>query len=89
MKRVIAAGCLAMVLVCFAGRALAVPDDYDDTQSHPLRIAAYLIHPVGYVAEWLLFRPFHYLVSRPGLEAVFGHRPHEEIGIYRGPSSSN
>ena len=83
MKRGIAAILFAVVLACTAGPAAAVPDDYDDTQSHPLRIAAYLVYPLGYSAEWLIFRPFHYLVSRPGLEAFFGHRPHEEIGSYR------
>lgn len=83
MKRFIAAGFLAMVLACSAPPAAAIVDDYEDTQSHPLRLAAYLIHPVGYTAEWLIFRPFHYLVSRPYLDAFFGHRPHEEIGGYR------
>lgn len=83
MKRFAVAALLSMVLTCTASSALAAPDDYDDTQSHPLRIAAYLIYPIGYTLEWLVFRPFHYLVSRPALEPVFGHRPHEEIGGYR------
>ncbi len=83
MKRLLAIGVLSLVLMWTAGPAAAVLDDYDDTQSHPLRIAAYLVYPIGFTAEWLFFRPFHYLVSRPGLEAVFGHRPHEEAGTYR------
>ena len=83
MKRFALAALLAMVLSWTARPAAAVPDDYDETQSHPLRVAAYLIYPVGYAAEWLIFRPFHYLVSRPALEPVFGHRPHEDIGGYR------
>jgi hypothetical protein len=83
MKRFIAAGLLAMVLAFSAGPAAAAPDAYDDSQSHPLRVAAYLINPIGFTAEWLIFRPFHYIVSRPYLEAVFGHRIHEELGTYR------
>ena len=83
MKRFTAAALFALVLACTAGSAAAVPDDYDETQSHPLRIVAYLIHPIGFTVEWLVFRPFHYLVSRPALEPVFGHRPHEDIGGYR------
>ncbi len=79
MKRLIAAGLLAVVLALSAGPAAAVPDAYDDSQSHPLMVAAYLVYPVGYTAEWLIFRPFHYLVSRPGLERLFGHHPHYEI----------
>jgi hypothetical protein len=83
MKRFIGAGLLAMVLAFTAAPATAAPDEYDDGQSYPLRVAAYLIYPIGYAAEWLIFRPFHYVVSRPDLEAVFGHSPHEEVGTYR------
>lgn len=79
MKRLIAAGLLAVVLALSAGPAVAGPDAYDDSQSHPLQVAAYLVYPVGYTAEWLIFRPFHYLVSRPGLERLFGHVPHQEV----------
>jgi len=58
----------------------AAPDEYDDSQSNPLRVAAYLLHPVGWLAEWTLFRPFHFLVSATEpLETVFGHRPHPPI----------
>jgi hypothetical protein len=78
MKRLVAAGLLLMFLAVTAGSAAAIPDDYDDSQSYPLRVAAYLIYPVGFTAEWLIFRPFHYLVSRPYLDQFFGHRPHEE-----------
>jgi hypothetical protein len=52
-------------------------DDYDDSQSHPLRVAAYFINPVGYGLEWLIFRPMHWVVSRPSLINVFGHDCHE------------
>jgi len=83
MKRLIAVSVLSAIVGLSAGRAVAVPDDYDDTQSHPLRVAAYLISPVGYTLEWLVFRPFHYIVSQPVLDRVFGHRAHEEVGSYR------
>ncbi|MGE0821454.1 MAG: hypothetical protein AB7G75_23330 [Candidatus Binatia bacterium] len=52
-------------------------DGYDDSQAHPLRIAAYAFHPVGYAVEWLVTRPIHALVSQPELEPIFGHRPHQ------------
>ncbi|MBI4517136.1 MAG: hypothetical protein HY699_15120 [Deltaproteobacteria bacterium] len=58
------------------GQPLPQSDDYDDSQAHPLRIAGYLLHPIGYTFEWLLFRPIHRLVSQPGLAQVFGHRAH-------------
>jgi hypothetical protein len=56
-------------------------DAYDDLQSHPLRLLAYIVHPVGYSLEWLVTRPFHELVAQPDLAPVFGHGPH---GYYAG-----
>jgi len=87
MKRSLTAGLLAtwllaLVLVCSAGPAAAVPDEYDDSESHPLRVAAYLAYPFGFTAEWLIFRPFHYIVSRPYLDAFFGHHEHSETQVY-------
>ncbi len=55
-------------------------DAYDDSQSNPLRIAAYLIHPIGYTLEWLVTRPFHEVVAQPDLEPVFGHESHAYYG---------
>jgi outer membrane protein OmpA-like peptidoglycan-associated protein len=64
-------------IINLARPALAEWDEYDDSQSHPLRAGAYLLHPVGLLLEWTLFRPLHFLVSatKPQ-EYVFGHRPH-------------
>ena len=58
----------------------AASDEYDESQAHPLRIAAYLVHPLGVIAEWLIFRPFHYLVSaNEQTEKLFGHQPHPPL----------
>ncbi len=62
----------------FSATAPAYFDDYDDSQSNPLRVVAYVIHPVGYTLEWLVARPLHALVSQPELEPVFGHTPHPD-----------
>lgn len=70
---------LVSVVLCGTARQ-AVADEYDDSQSHPLRVLAYIVHPVGVLAEWVLARPFHFLVSAtPELEYIFGHRPHPPI----------
>ncbi len=53
-------------------------DAYDDSQSNPVRLLAYGIHPIGYALEWLVTRPIHFAVSSPQLERVFGHGPHED-----------
>lgn len=76
MKKLVMVLAVGAVLSVPFRPAAAVPDEYDGSQAHPLRVAAYLIHPIGYVAEWLIFRPFHYLVSLPQTEKAFGHRPH-------------
>ena len=55
-------------------------DEYDDSQANPLRILAYIIHPVGYTLEWLVTRPFHELVAQPDLEPVSGHETHAYYG---------
>jgi|SRR5262245_15531954 len=60
--------------------ANAAWDEYDDSQSHPLRITAYLLHPIAWLTEWTVFRPFHFLVSATEpQEAFFGHYPHPPI----------
>ena len=77
-RLVIAAFLLASNLNITA--AVAASDEYDDSQSNPLRIAAYLLHPVGWLWEWIVFRPFHYIVSATEpQEAIFGHRPHPPV----------
>jgi outer membrane protein OmpA-like peptidoglycan-associated protein len=58
----------------------AMADEYDDSQSNPLRVIAYGLHPAGVILEWLIFRPFHALVSNsPQNEYFFGHRPHPPL----------
>jgi outer membrane protein OmpA-like peptidoglycan-associated protein len=60
--------------------SLAAPDQYDDSQSNPFRIAAYLMYPPAFLLEWTVFRPFHWLVSAtPAQEALFGHVPHPPV----------
>jgi outer membrane protein OmpA-like peptidoglycan-associated protein len=69
-----------LVLALQPQRLWAEWDDYDDSQSNPLRVAAYLFYPVGFLAEWIVFRPFHFLVSATEpQEAFFGHRSHPPI----------
>ena len=74
----------ALAMVTMAGRSFAADrfgaDEYDDSQSNPLRIAAYLIHPIGYTLEWLITRPFHEVVAQPDLEPIFGHESHAYYG---------
>jgi hypothetical protein len=86
MKRLLIAGLVVATLALSGGTVRAsdsLNDQYDDSIMHPLRLAYYVAHPVGFAAEWLIGRPFHYLISRPYLEDIFGYRPSTEEGSYR------
>ncbi len=71
---------VSAALTVFPKVSFAAPDEYDDSQSNPLRVIAYALHPAGVMAEWFVFRPFHWLVSAtPAQEYIFGHHPHPPI----------
>ncbi|MGD9764355.1 MAG: hypothetical protein AB7V27_11620 [Candidatus Binatia bacterium] len=87
MKRLVAALMVASMLSfgpAAARGADRYPDEdkYEDAFSHPLRLAYYIIHPVGYTLEWLVMRPLHFVFSRPKLDKVFGYEPIGEEGMY-------
>ncbi len=64
-------------MVALLAAPAAAIDDYDDSQSNPLRLLAYALHPVGFLTEWLITQPIHRLVAQEDLEPVFGHVPHK------------
>jgi hypothetical protein len=47
-----------LVVVATALAATAAERTYDPRRAgHPLRIAAYALHPIGVILDWLIFRP--------------------------------
>jgi hypothetical protein len=76
VTRLLSSLALAAILIGAPVTARA-HDAYDDSESNPLRLVAYGLHPVGFALEWLFMRPLHFVVSNPGLDRVFGHVPHE------------
>lgn len=65
---------LALALALGAPHAARADEPHDKTRSgHPLRIAAYVLYPVGLLIDTILFRPAHWLVNREPLKTVFGH----------------
>ena len=40
---------------------------------HPLKVAAHVAHPAGYILYHGVARPVHWFMSLPGLRHVFGH----------------
>ena len=66
--------------VCFMPWKALAADEYDDSQSNPLRVLGYIAYPAGLLAEWAIFRPFHALVSTTKeQEYIFGHRTHPSL----------
>lgn len=55
---------------------LAHADNYDrDDSDHPLRLVAYILHPIGIAVEYAVLRPIHMLVEGPNSHIWFGHEP--------------
>lgn len=54
-------------------------DEYDPQRAgHPVRIVAYVVHPVGVILDLLIFRPAHWIGSLPGVDKFFGHEPYDD-----------
>lgn len=65
---------LALCMIAIASAEPSGADDYDEKGSgHPLRIIAYVLHPVGVAIDYLLLRPAHWLGSREPMKTIFGH----------------
>ncbi len=48
---------------------------YRESESHPLRVAAYILHPVGWVLREAIFRPLSYFASSSEVtRSVMGYR---------------
>ena len=47
------------------------PSEYSDQDSHPLRVIAYILSPIGFALEWGIARPLHYIATDTFLAPVF------------------
>jgi hypothetical protein len=77
----------ALLLTCilvFAATAANAGSRYDPEKAgHPLRVAAYVLHPVGVILDRLIFRPAWHLGQVEGVRQLFGV---EEALPEEGPS---
>ena len=63
---------LAALILLAATPALA--DRYEpDRAGHPLRIVAYVVHPIGVMVDYLVLRPFHWVGEHEPFLTLFGH----------------
>ena len=73
MKLLLAA--FALVAATVAAQPVSAHDAYSDAESHPLKIASYPVAVAGYVLEWLITRPVHFLASQPQLQRPMNYEP--------------
>ena len=72
MRSLLVVLAVSMSLLATAPAARA-EDDYDAKRAgHPLRVAAYILHPVGVILDRILFRPAYWLGSHEPLRTLFG-----------------
>jgi len=65
---------LVLLTALLATSSPAQADHYTTEKAgHPLRIAAYVLHPFGVMVDVLILRPAHWVGSRNGLNTLFGH----------------
>ncbi len=55
------------------GASPVAAEEYEKERSgHPLRVLAYVVHPIGVILDTLIFRPFHWLGSKEPIKTLFG-----------------
>ena len=70
MKRIALLCALALSLEA----APALADDHrSDRSGHPLKVIAVVLHPVGVVLDYVIFRPAHWLANREPAKTLTGH----------------
>jgi hypothetical protein len=72
IRRWVAIACLSSAVLAI-GLPAAADEHRPERSAHPLRIVAYLIHPVGITLDTLIVRPAHWLVHYEPLKTLFGH----------------
>ncbi|HBF35674.1 TPA: hypothetical protein DDW35_14030, partial [Candidatus Sumerlaeota bacterium] len=84
-SRLITATLACLLTVAFALPATAHEYDQNDSDN-PMRLVGYVVHPFGYVADHLVMRPIHWVVSQKGFCDVFGHDYDPRATIWAKPA---
>jgi hypothetical protein len=63
----------ALAVLAVASPAVADEEHEDTYAGHPLRIVAYVLHPIGVILDTLIFRPFHWLGNHEPFSTLNGH----------------
>jgi hypothetical protein len=72
MGRVLAA---ALALAMLSGAAPAAAESYSSKRTgHPLRLVAYIVHPIGVILNTVIFRPAHWIASHEPIKTLVGQK---------------
>jgi hypothetical protein len=78
MKKFLAVALSVSVVASLALAQPAIADELDPQDAgYPLRVAAYALHPVGFLLYQGICRPAHYVISSRGFRQVFGYHTDE------------
>jgi hypothetical protein len=74
VRRVLMVVCLLpLLLAAVPAFSRDFDDEYDPSETgNPLRIVAYVLHPVGVILDTLIFRPAHWLGSKEPIKTLVG-----------------
>lgn len=92
MKREEEAAVLRILLICMlllASAPARAQAPYDPQRAgHPVRIVAYVVHPVGWLLDRLIFFPAWWIGGHEPLRSIFGHEglPGERVEVVRAPA---
>ena len=65
---------IAFALAAMPAGAVTSANDYNSKEAgHPLRIAAYVLHPLGVILDTLILRPAYWLGSHEPLKTLVGN----------------
>jgi hypothetical protein len=67
-----AGGVALMALLCTWTVPAAGEEYQPDDAGHPLRIAGYIVYPVGVIFDYLLLRPMYWVGSHEPFRTLFG-----------------
>lgn len=64
---------VALCMTLLGTPSIGSAEEYNPKESgHPLRVAAYLVHPVGVALDYLIMRPAWWVGSHEPFRTLFG-----------------
>ena len=64
---------LCVLAIAFSAAPSVADDHRSERAGHPLKIIAVVLHPVGVILDYAIFRPAHWLANREPVKTLTGH----------------